>query len=150
MTTKDAFTPDEWTLVLQGPTGAGMHVVTATRGGMFRETVAMSQAYVEARRQHGASELLDEIVAARPPREHTRHHSPEELRDSALARLREAVAVLAGKATPEEVDAYRGFVLALAERVAAAHREDDVTVSPGEAEAIRRIADALGAPAPQS
>jgi hypothetical protein len=68
MTTKDVFTPDEWTTVLQGPTGAGMYVVTATRGGMFRETVAMSKAYAEARAQHGESELLDAIVAARPSR----------------------------------------------------------------------------------
>jgi hypothetical protein len=150
MTTKDAFTPDEWTLVLQGPTGAGMYVVMSTKGGMLRETVAMSQAYAEARKQHGASELLDEIVAARPPREHTRYHSKDELRDAALSRLREAVALLAAKATPEEVEAYRGFVLDLSGRVAAAHREDEVTVSAGEAEAIRQVADALDAPAPQS
>lgn len=35
-------------------------------GGMFRETVAMSKAYAEARAQHGDSELLDEIVTAKP------------------------------------------------------------------------------------
>jgi hypothetical protein len=149
MTTKDAFTPDEWTLVLQAPTGAGMYVVMSTKGGMFRETVAMAQAYAEARKEHGASELLDEIVAARPPREHTRYHSPEELRDAALARLREAVALLAAKATPAELDAYRGFVLDLSGRVAAAHREDEVTMSAGETEAIRQVADALGTTAPQ-
>jgi len=150
MTTKDAFTPDEWTAVLQGPTGAGMYVVMAARGGMFRETVAMSKAYAEARAQHGESELLDEIVAARPSSDRTRFHSPEELRDTVLERLRAAVALLEGKATPEEVDGYRRFVLALAERVAAAHREDDGTVSPAEAEAIRQIAGALGPTAPQA
>jgi len=150
MTTKDAFTPDEWTAVLQGPTGAGMYVVMAARGGMFRETVAMSKAYAEARAQHGESELLDEIVAARPSTDRTRFHSPEELRDTVLERLRAAVALLEGKATPEEVDGYRRFVLALAERVTAAHREDDGTVSPAEAEAIRQIAGALGPTAPQA
>jgi hypothetical protein len=61
MTTEDAVTPDEWTSVLQGPTGAGMLVVMATRGGIFRETVALSKAYAEARTQHGKSELLDEV-----------------------------------------------------------------------------------------
>ena len=150
MTTKDVFTPDEWTTVLQGPTGAGMYVVTATRGGMFRETVAMSKAYAEARAEHGGSELLDEIVAAKPAREHTRFHSPEEMRDTVLERLRSAVALLEGKATPEEVDGYRRFVLTLADRVAAAHREDGETVSPAEAEAIRQIAAALGTTAPQA
>ena len=33
---------------------------------MFRETMAMSKAYLEARAQHGEGELLDEIVAAKP------------------------------------------------------------------------------------
>jgi hypothetical protein len=150
MTTKDVFTPEEWTSVLQGPTGAGMYVVMATRGGMFRETVAMSKAYAEARAEHGGSELLDEIVAAKPAREHTRFHSPEEMRDTVLERLRSAVALLEGKATPEEVDGYRRFVLTLADRVAAAHREDGETVSPAEAEAIRQIAGALGTTAPQA
>jgi hypothetical protein len=42
--------------------------VTAQRGGSFREAIAMGKAYVEAREQHGKSELLDEIVAAKPER----------------------------------------------------------------------------------
>jgi hypothetical protein len=150
MTTKDAFSPEEWTAVLQGPPSAGMLVVMAARGGMFRETIAMSKAYAEARAAHGESELLDEIVAARPATDRTRHHSPEELRDAVLERLRNAVALLAGKATPEEVDDYRRFVLTLADRVAAAHREDGQEVSPAEAEAVDRIAEALGTTAPRS
>ena len=148
MTTKDAFSPEEWKSVLQAPPGAGMLVVVAARGGMFRETLAMSKAYVAARSQHGESELLDEIVAARPSTEHTRYHSPEELRDTVLQHLRTAVELLAGKATPEEVDGYRRFVLDVAERVAAAHREDGETVSRAEAEEIARIAEALGTTRP--
>ena len=41
MTTKDAFSPEEWKVVLEGPPAAGMIVITAAHGGMFRETVAM-------------------------------------------------------------------------------------------------------------
>ena len=48
MTTREAFTPDEWTTVLAGPPTAGMLVITAASGGMFRETFAMSKAYAEA------------------------------------------------------------------------------------------------------
>ena len=66
MTTKAAFSPEEWTVVLEGPSTAGMIVITAAHGGTFRETVAMAKAYTEARAQHGESELLDEIVAAKP------------------------------------------------------------------------------------
>jgi|SRR5271169_2310023 hypothetical protein len=144
MTTKAAFTPEEWTAVLEGPPSAGMIVITAAHGGMFRETVAMSKAYVDARSQHGASELLDEIVAANPKIDHTRYHSPEELRDSGLEHLRSAVALVQGKATAEELDSYRQFVLTLANKVAAAHREGGQDVSPAEADAIQQITAALG------
>jgi hypothetical protein len=111
---------------------------------MFKETVAISKAYVEARSQHGASELLDEIVAAKPAMDHTRYHSVEELRDNGLEHLRSAVTLLEGKATAGEVDDYRRFVVALANKVAAAHREDGQDVSPAEAEAVQQISAALG------
>ena len=148
MTTKAAFSPEEWKVVLEGPPTAGMIVVTAARGGMFRESIAMSKAYVEARAQHGESELLDEVVAAKPELDHTRYHSPEELRDHGLQHLRDAVALLATKATAEEIDGYRRFVLTLADKVAAAHREGGQSVSPAEADAVKQIAAALGTTAP--
>jgi hypothetical protein len=147
MTNKAAFTPDEWITVIEGPTSAGLVVVTASHGGMFRETFAMSKAYVEARSTHGKSELLDEIVSSKPKMERTHAHSPEELTADALQRVRSAVEVLETKATAAEVDDYRGFVLALAHKVAAAHREDGQDVSPAEAAAIEEIRTALGATA---
>lgn len=145
MTTKAAFTPEEWTVVLEGPPTAGMIVITAAHGGMIRETVAMSKAYVEARAQHGESELLDEIVAAKPHVDHTRYHSPEELKERGLEHLRNAAALLGSKATPEERDEYQRFVLALAGKVAAAHKEHGQEVSPAEAAAIQEITAALSA-----
>jgi len=144
MTAKAAFSPEEWKVVLEGPPSAGMIVVTAAHGGMFRETIAMSKAYAEARAQHGASELLDEIISAKPHIDHTRYHSFEELRDNGLENLRSAVTVLEGKATSEELDDYRRFVVALANKVAAAHREGGQDVSPAEAEAVQQITAALG------
>jgi len=144
MTTKAAFSDEEWKVVLEGPPTAGMIVITAAHGGMFRETVAMSKAYVEARGQHGESELLDEIVAAKPQIDHSRHHSADELKASGLAHLRDAVALLESKATAEEREDYGRFVLNLASKVAAAHREGGQSVSPAEAGAIQEIAAALG------
>src|SRR5580700_11997344 len=110
MTTKAAFTPEEWTVVLEGPPTAGMIVITAGHGGMVRETIAMSKAFAEARAEHGDSELLDEIVAAKPHVDHTRYHSAEELRDHGLKHLRDAVALVDSKATAQEGDDYRHFV----------------------------------------
>ena len=143
MTTKAAFSPDQWQAVLEGPPSAGVIVATAARGGMIRESIALSKAYVEARAQHGQSELLDEIVAAKPEIDHTKFHSAGELRDNGLEHIRAAVTLLNTKATAEETDGYRRFVLELANKVAAAHREEGRGVSPGEAEAIEEIATAL-------
>ena len=145
MTTNAAFSPEEWKVVLEGPPAAGLIVITAAHGGTFRETFAMSKAYAEARAEHGESELLDEIVSAKPKVDHTRYHSPEELKDHGLGQLRDAMALLESKATAEERDDYRRFVITLANKVAAAHREHGESVSPAEAAAIQQITEALGA-----
>ncbi|HZC60742.1 MAG TPA: hypothetical protein VE464_03790 [Streptosporangiaceae bacterium] len=144
MTSSAAFSPEEWKVVLEGPTSAGMIVVTAARGGTIRESIAMSKAYAEARAQHGESELLDDIVAAKPETDHTRYHSAEELREHGLEHIHDAVATLESKATTEELDEYRRFVLTLAGKVAAAHKEHGESVSPAETEAIQQITAALG------
>ena len=43
MTSKSDFTAEEWQLILEAPPSAGMIVVTAQRGGSFRETIAMAK-----------------------------------------------------------------------------------------------------------
>ncbi len=145
MTSKSDFTAEEWQLILEAPPSAGMIVVTAQRGGSFRETIAMAKAYVEARQQHGKSELLDAIVAAKPERDHTHYHSPEELKQQGLRYLRDSVALLQRKAAAEEVDEYRQFIITLSHKVAAAHREHGQEVSESEQVAINDITEALNA-----
>jgi hypothetical protein len=144
VTTKADFTEPEWEHVLSGPPTAGMIVATADHGGMMRETIAMAKAYGKARKQHGKSELLDEIVAAKPERDHTRFHSYDELKRHGEQLLRDAVATLQGKATAEEVDDYRRFVLTLARRVAERHEEHGTNISPAEQAALDELAAALG------
>ncbi len=146
MTTKQAFTDAEWEQILEGPPSAGMLVIAAQRGGMWKETISMAKAYAEARTEHGNSELLDEIVATKPKVDHSRYHSPEELRERSLTHLRDAVALLGNKATAEELDGYRRFIVSLAHKVADAHREHGNGESTSEAEqtAIDSIAQALG------
>jgi len=147
MTTKQSFTATEWEQVLKGPPSAAMMVVLAQRGGTFRETIAIGKAYAEARQQHGASELLDEIVAAKPEVDHTRYHSPEEFKEHALGAVRDAAALLEQKATEQERADYGRFVIDLAERVASTHREGGHgadAVSDAERAAIDSIRTALG------
>jgi hypothetical protein len=150
MTNKESFTEEEWELIREAPTSAGMIVLTAQKGGSFRESFAMAKAYTEARQQHAGGELLDAVVSAKPARDHTHYHSPDELKAAGLGHLRDAVALLGQKATAQEVDDYRGFVLTLADRVAHAHREDGVEVSDAERQAIEEISAALGTTAPAS
>lgn len=146
MTTHADFTEEEWKTVLEGPTSAGMIVTTAERGGSFRESFAMAKAFAEARQEHGASELLDDVVGHRPKTERVKAHSKEELKDAYLAEIRDAVALVTAKATPEELGDYRLFVVTLAKKVAAAKKEkgSEDGVSAAEAQAITEIEGALG------
>jgi hypothetical protein len=145
MTSKSDFTPEEWQLILEAPPSAGMIVVLAQRGGSFRETIAIAKSYAEARQHHGESELLDEIVAAKPERDHTHYHSYEELKQHGLQHLRDSVGLLESKATPAEVDEYRQFIVTLSQHVAAAHREHGQEVGDAEQAAINDITEALNA-----
>lgn len=144
MTTKAAFTEQEWDLVRGAPPAAGMLVITASHGGMMRETVEMAKVYAEARQQHGESEFLDELVASKPKSERVKAHSADELKEQTLQRLREAVATVSAKAAPAEVDDYRRFILGLTERVAKRHTEDGAEVSDAEQEAIDAVRAAVG------
>lgn len=144
MTASADFTAEQWNVIREGPTSAGMIVSTAQRGGSFREAFAMAKSYTEARKEHGDSALLDELVASKPDMDHTKAHSAEELKQHGLARIREAIALLEQKATPQEVDDYRRFVDSLAKRVAGAKKEGDEAVSEAESAAIAEIAQALG------
>jgi hypothetical protein len=146
MTGSADFTPEEWDAIQEGPTSAGMIVSTAQRGGSFREAFAMAKAFAEARQEHGESALLDELVAAKPEMDRGGARSPEELRTHGLQRIREAVSFLEQKATPEELEAYRRFVISLAERVAGAKGEGGASkASQAETAAIAEISHALGA-----
>jgi hypothetical protein len=138
MTGRSDFTDEEWELLREAPATAGLIVVTAEGGGTFRETFALAKAYTDARKEHGASELLDELVSAGPKRSGGAH-SPDELRAHGLEQLREAAALLGRKTTPEEAEGYRAFVGTLAQRVAEAHKEGGQSVSERERAAIEEI-----------
>jgi hypothetical protein len=142
MTAKADFTEEEWNTVREGPAAAGIIVLTAQSGGSFRESWALAKTYTEARKQHGQSQLLDELVSEKPDVE--RYRSVEEQEQHGLAGLRDAVDVLERKAQPEEVEEYKAFVLHVAERVAKAHEEEGEPISAAEQAAIDEVASSLG------
>jgi hypothetical protein len=150
MTDKAAFNAEEWDKLLEAPALVALRVIAADRGGTIRESLSLGRAYAEAR---GSSEgaLLKEIVSSAP------HVDPEGLRDPgglearANESLGEALGILEQKATPEEVEAYRGFVLRVAETVARAHKEGGLLgiggkqVSESEQAVLDQLAATLGA-----
>lgn len=142
MAAKTDFTEEEWELLREGPATAGMIVLLSSGGGSFRETWALAKTFAEARQQHGASQLLDELVDEKP--DVPRFGSAEEAEQEGLDRLGRAVALLEQKATPDDVEGYKRFALEVAERVGAAHKEEGETVSEQEREAIAKIKTALG------
>jgi hypothetical protein len=145
MTTKADFTDEEWNVIREGPPAAGVLVLMAQGGGSFRETWALAKSYAEARKQPGQSQLLDELASEKPDVE--RHSTREEQESEGLKGLSEAIALLEQKATPEDVEAYRAFVLAVARRVAEAHEEEGQPISAAEQAAIDKVASTIGTPA---
>lgn len=148
MTTKADFTEEEWQQILEAPPSAGLVVIASDRGGSIRETFSIAKAYAEVHREPGQSELLDEIVSARPEVDRTRFKTPEEMKDHSLQNVREAIALMKEKASPDEVEAYRRFVLALVDRVAEARKEGFMglsgeRVSDEERAAIEEVKAAL-------
>ena len=153
MTAKSDFTPEEWETVIEGPTAAGLMIAASQRGGTFRESYSIAKAYADARREHGASQLLDDIVGEKPKVERPHVHSVDELKQQSLEHLRQGLALVEQKGTPEDADQYKQFVVGLAARVAEAHREGFLgftgdRVSDAERQAVSDVADALGVPAP--
>ncbi len=145
MTAKADFTEEEWNVVREGPAAAGVLVLMAQSGGSFRETWALAKTYAEARKQPGQSQLLDELASEKP--DVKRYPTPEEQERNGLTALREAIALLEQKATPEEVEGYRTFVLAVARKVAEAHEDEGQPISAAEQAAIDKVASTIAAPA---
>jgi hypothetical protein len=150
MTRKADFNAEEWTTVVNGPVYAGMRVIAADRGGTLRETMAMGRVYQEARQNQGASPLLDELVTSPPSLDP--QQAGGDIGAVAVQHLNQAMRILEAKATPEEIDAYKIFVMTVAQTVASAHKEGGFLgiggkeISEAEDQALDEISAALGAP----
>jgi hypothetical protein len=125
MASSAQFTAQEWSAVSEAPLLAAARVVAADGGGSIRESLAVRRVYAAARELRGESPLLDALVASSP--------SLDDLpADPGYARLQAALAVVKAKATLEDADAYKGFVLAVVQTVAEANREGGFAGIGGE------------------
>ena len=120
MSTKADFNAEEWSKLVEAPLLAGLRVSEASGGGQIREAMAIAKVYAAARKEQGDSALLDEIAASPPGI--SEGASGDDLGTVVSARLREALQIVDEK-SPEDSDAYRGFVVTVARAAAEAHEE---------------------------
>jgi hypothetical protein len=139
MAGKSDFTQEEWEAMQKGVTGAGLLMSVSDRGFLdsFKEAGALARHLVQAR-QNSTSELVRELAETRGTG-FGLASSPAEVERETLEALRESIATLGAKA-PGEADAYRRFVLEVAESVAAAAKGGET----GESDALVKIRSALG------
>jgi hypothetical protein len=154
MTRKADFNAEEWSTVVDGPLYAGLRVISASRGGTLRETMAMGRVYQEARARHGESELLDELIKSPPSIDADSLREVQgNIGELASQRLRQAIGILEAKSAPAETDSYKKFVMTVAQAAAGAHKEGGFLgiggkeISEAENQALDEISVALG-PAP--
>jgi hypothetical protein len=138
MAGKADFTEDEWKTLQKGVTGSAMLVSVADRGffDTFKEVGAISKHLSEARKT-SESPLIKELAEVRGTG-FGLTASPDEVEKGTTEALRSAVTTLQAKA-PDQVEAYRAFVVGVAESVGKA--ADDLGAT--ETGAIDKIKGAL-------
>ena len=125
MTTKSEIKAEEWDEITMAPALAGLIVILAERGGAIRESIAIGKAYAEARSE-GGSELIEQLVSSAPRLDPASMGQQDELRAQLPERIHGAVGLVDAKATPEEAQDYREFILRVADVVAHAKKEGGV------------------------
>ena len=137
MAQKSDFTEEEWDQLRKGATGAGLLVSVSDRSffDSFKEAGSLAKHLASGR--SGESELVRQLSSERGMGFGVTT-SPQEIESETLAALGSAVETLKSKA-PDEVEAYRSFVLELAEGVGKAAGGGD----EAETETVEKIRSAL-------
>jgi len=140
MATKEDFTEEEWETLQKGVTGAGVWMTISDRSffDTFKESSAMAK-HLAGARQSSESILVGDLGDTKGTGFGWRS-SPEEIAGETIAALQHAQQILQRKA-PDELDAYRTFVLEVAESVGKAAEGGEVA----EAGTLEQIRSALGA-----
>jgi hypothetical protein len=170
MSTKADFSAEEWKLVLRSPLMAGLAVVAASPSGplgVLREMFAVGKLVHETRAQADATggltnDLLRSLVAelsspgarAQLDVSELRGVPPPQLQGHALEACRAVAALVDRKASREEADGVKRWLVSIAQRTAEAAKEGGflgiggTRVSESETTAIRDVARALGVDPP--
>jgi len=158
MTSKATFTNDEWDRVRRAPIVAGMAITIADPGGpieISKEMMATLRAATVPPSQEEllAAVALDIQALAQQKQNPARNFKPTSAATAGseiLDELRAVDAIVAEKATPEETQAFRGWLVMAAQAAADAAKEGGfmgfgaVQVSEGEQAMLDQLRSALG------
>ena len=156
MTTKADFTDEEWARLERGPFVAAMAISLADPGGpieAFKESMAAIKSVSEAAQGGGRGELVDAVAKSVTEKARQRHSPLRDFKpggaEGIVDELRAVNELVAGKATPEEAEAFREWLLDTAKRAADAAKEGGFMgfraerVSEGEQRMLDRLGEAL-------
>ena len=158
MTTKAAFTPEEWTDITRAPLAASLLITMASPSifGSMGEIFGATRTLVEGAQQPTGNELLDSILAEFKDLETARNAQPQiESRDPAaikselLGVIQRATELMAAQGTREEVEPIKHWLYEIATNTANATKEGGilgigaVRVSDAETQALADLAALL-------
>jgi hypothetical protein len=134
MTTKEAFTAEEWTQLETAPIYAGMGIIAADPAitSMFKETAALAKAVIQNPVPAGAEELVGGIVADFQKKADNKEKmeepeleskDPEAIMQQIYDYVAGAAAIVDDKATAAEANGYKQWLLSVAQSVAEAGKE---------------------------
>jgi hypothetical protein len=170
MSSKADYSAEEWKLILRAPLMAGLAIVAASPSGplgVLREMFAVGKLVSETKtRAEGtgglSNELLRSLVAelssadarAQLDLADLRALPPQQLQGHALEACRALASLVDRKASKEEAEGVKRWLVAIAQRTADAAKEGGflgiggTRVSENETAAIRDVARALGVAPP--
>ena len=158
MTSKAAFTDEEWERVRRAPMVAGMAITIADPGG----PIEISKEGMATIRAASVPPSQEELLAAvaldiqammqqkQNPAKDFKPTSAPTAGTEILDELRAVDAIVAAKATPEETQAFRGWLITTAQAAADAAKEGGfmgfgaVQVGEGEQAMLNQLRGALG------
>lgn len=159
MGVKDNFTAEEWRALLRAPMLVSYAVAGAAPSneeGFIQEMSAVADAIYEGGQTAPAGSLVSAVVAnlmanaEDDERGATEKISVTDVKARALGNCQEVAGVLQAKASAEDADAYKRWLLSVAQTVAGAAKEGGflgfggAQVSKTEVATINEIAAALG------
>jgi len=154
MTSKKDFTDEEWIRIRRAPFVAGLAISIADRGGpieLAKETMAsLRSATLPPSQEELLSSVALDVQALAQQRQNPLGDFRPTGGQQVLDELRAVNEIVTAKASPQEVEAFRGWLVATAQAAADAAKEGGFMgfgaeqVSAGEKQMLDQLRAALG------